>query len=316
MTPRAFLLALILFAFFAHLAQADDPISLDEYRAVVAQTFDLVEQATRTIGDQRASLLNQAADTLARAHEIQLDAAARVAVNNDDLIAELERVAQTTSATLDVTKARDHVGALRDALATLPTAANETERAKLRGILDNSPFVQNNSNSFSDRVSKIILDWLNSLLRSAGRGTWQARDLITLGAVFIVLIVIVFFIVNLRRQSAAEEALPQTDETGEAVTSRQALQNAQQFAGAGDYRSAMRQLYLATLLLLDEKGKLRYDHSLTNREYVRAVQNDPPTARALRPIVETFDRIWYGFEPVSAQEFETYKDQVAAIQKL
>jgi hypothetical protein len=38
----------------------------------------------------------------------------------------------------------------------------------------------------------------------------------------------------------------------------------------GDYRTAVRYLYLSLLLLLEEHGLLRYDRPLTDREYLQA----------------------------------------------
>src|SRR5438105_3325024 len=92
--------------------------------------------------------------------------------------------------------------------------------------------------------------------------------------------------------------------------------SAQQLAGMGDYRTAMRQLYLSTLLWLDEHAYLRYDRSLTNREYLRALAKAPALRDALQPVVEAFDRVWYGFAPISAPEFERYRNQVDAIRNL
>jgi hypothetical protein len=100
------------------------------------------------------------------------------------------------------------------------------------------------------------------------------------------------------------------------LTSVEALNRAQQFANAGDYRTAVRQLYLATLLWLDEHGRLRYDHALTNREYLQAAASEPALVSSLRPVVETFDRIWYGFESVSPEEFNAYLEQVNEVRKL
>lgn len=59
----------------------------------------------------------------------------------------------------------------------------------------------------------------------------------------------------------------------------------------------MRYLYLAALLRLDERGQLRYNRALTNREYLDRVQDNPHLQAALPPIVETFDRVWYGYAP-------------------
>src|SRR5262249_16811228 len=68
-------------------------------------------------------------------------------------------------------------------------------------------------------------------------------------------------------------------------------------AAAGDYREAVHQLYLATLLHLDERGRLRFRPSLTNREHLTAGHVDPGLAPVLAPGIEGYDRLWYGGLP-------------------
>jgi hypothetical protein len=94
------------------------------------------------------------------------------------------------------------------------------------------------------------------------------------------------------------------------------LSEARQFANAGNYRDAVRELYLATLLMLDERGLLRYDRSLTNREYLDAIAGEPAVRAALEPIVNTFDRTWYGFQAMGQEEFERYRRQVEGVREL
>ena len=75
------------------------------------------------------------------------------------------------------------------------------------------------------------------------------------------------------------------------LTADAALQRAQTFSAGGDYRTAVRYLYLSTLLLLEERGLFRYDRSLTNREYLRRVAHDPTLSAILQDVVEVFDRV-------------------------
>jgi hypothetical protein len=81
----------------------------------------------------------------------------------------------------------------------------------------------------------------------------------------------------------------------------------------GDYRNAIRYLYLSYLLVLDEQGVMRYDRSRTNREYLRSVSSRPELAKPLRDVIDVFDRVWYGFETVDET---TYKSYVAHVEEL
>jgi hypothetical protein len=88
------------------------------------------------------------------------------------------------------------------------------------------------------------------------------------------------------------------------------MQRAQALSMQGDYRSAIRYLYLSSLLLLDEQGLLRYDRSRTNREYLRSVSSRPELANPLRAVIDVFDRTWYGFEDVDEETYKSYVQHV------
>ncbi|MEI7769472.1 MAG: DUF4129 domain-containing protein, partial [Chloroflexales bacterium] len=98
-----------------------------------------------------------------------------------------------------------------------------------------------------------------------------------------------------------------------ALGAAEAAQRAGDLARAGDYRRATRMLYLSSLLWLDESGRLRYDRSLTNREYLERLGDSPNLRERLRPVVETFDQVWYGDIALDAAGFAAYAGQVAAL---
>jgi hypothetical protein len=112
-----------------------------------------------------------------------------------------------------------------------------------------------------------------------------------------------------RRRRAAMPA-PDSEEI---VSPAEAVRLAAGATAARDYRAATRLLYLASLLTLDEAGALRYDRAQTNREYLRQVAGRPVLADALRPVVETFDDVWYGFRAVTAEGFALFERQVQTV---
>lgn len=77
-------------------------------------------------------------------------------------------------------------------------------------------------------------------------------------------------------------------------------------AAAGQYRAAVHDLYLATLLHLDERGLLRYWPSLTNREHLRAGNVVAELAPTLAPLVESYDRLWYSGAPCTAGDWQRF----------
>lgn len=84
------------------------------------------------------------------------------------------------------------------------------------------------------------------------------------------------------------------------------LAAAKQRAAAGDYRTALRLAYIASLRRLAGAGLLVLEPNKTNWEYQRALRGGPSRLAydALLPATRLFDRVWYGRQNASLAEFE------------
>ena len=100
------------------------------------------------------------------------------------------------------------------------------------------------------------------------------------------------------------------------LTSETALARAQTLSESGDNRTAVRYLYLSSLLQMEERGLLRYDRSRTNQEYLRLVQSQPELADTLTDVVTVFDRVWYGYQPIDEETFIHYRNRVVALKRI
>ncbi|NJN19376.1 MAG: DUF4129 domain-containing protein [Oscillochloris sp.] len=129
----------------------------------------------------------------------------------------------------------------------------------------------------------------------------------------LILVVIFFWVRGLRRLKVAELAAQEDPEA--TLTSAEAVQQASGLARDGDYRRAVRYLYLASLIWLDERGAMRYERTLTNREHLARLADQPHLREQLRPVVDTFDRVWYGSEQLDAESFAAYEQQVRALRQ-
>ncbi len=80
------------------------------------------------------------------------------------------------------------------------------------------------------------------------------------------------------------------------VSASELRQEAELLARSHSYRLAIRTLYLAALVRLDEQGVLTFERSLTNREVLRAalMRGGASLSGQLSPLVERFDQYWYG----------------------
>ena len=183
------------------------------------------------------------------------------------------------------------------------------EIAPLREILARPEFQWKEGQQISWLAD--LYEWLINLMDRILFGTaeviYQGRDLIKIGAVLLFLFALFFIARGLSRSLAQEaEIAGEESENDETLTSKGALQRAETLSMQGDYRNAVRYLYLSSLLVLDEQGLLRYDRSRTNREYLRSVSSKPALAKPLRDVIEVFDRVWYGFENVDEQTYQSY----------
>jgi type II secretory pathway pseudopilin PulG len=83
---------------------------------------------------------------------------------------------------------------------------------------------------------------------------------------------------------------------------------AESLAQGSSYRLAIRTLYLAALVRLEERGVLRFERALTNREVLKtaAVSGGPDLAERLAPLVDRFDRYWYGVDLCTEREYREF----------
>lgn len=159
---------------------------------------------------------------------------------------------------------------------------------------------------FRLRLRQFLLD----LLPTGETGNFLGNVITILGAVALA-VVLAYALRGLVADFTAEAQVRPDDHLhDEDLTAETALKRAQEYSGGGDYRTAVRYLYLSSLLLLEERDLLRYDRSLTNREYLRSLAHRPELAQILREVIDVFDRVWYGFQPLNAREYEQYADRV------
>jgi hypothetical protein len=92
-----------------------------------------------------------------------------------------------------------------------------------------------------------------------------------------------------------------------------ALTEGRKFVEEGDYREAVRHLFLATLLTLDEKGLLRYDTTQTNYELLAQERLRPSLVPALAPVVGAYERVWYGLQPLPTTEYDLLVKRIREI---
>ncbi len=97
------------------------------------------------------------------------------------------------------------------------------------------------------------------------------------------------------------------------ATAAEAREQASAQARGGAYRQAVRSLFQSALLHLRENGLLQDVDNQTNREVLASLPPHSPARPHLEPVVETFDRVWYGIREPDEQTFNAYRQEVNAL---
>ncbi len=162
-----------------------------------------------------------------------------------------------------------------------------------------------------------IFTWLEQLTNRVVNATLPYGRLPLIVTAVIVFLVSLFFISRSLSRSLVREAQLEAEgsESDGLLTSKGAFKRAENLSTQGDYRNAIRYLYLSSLLVLDEQGVMRYDRSRTNREYLRSVSSRPELANPLRDVIEVFDRVWYGYEAVDENTYKSYVEHVEQLRE-
>jgi len=169
-----------------------------------------------------------------------------------------------------------------------------------------------------DRVVRSILSWLSRWLAGLGPPVLSGapRFLLAGGALLLLLLVLVSAGRAIQRSFAPESVLSDaTAEGDKRLTSALAAERARALSEKGEYRAAMRYLYLSSLLFLEEEGIILYDRALTNREVIHRLSGIPGLGAALRPVVDVFEHVWYGRHPLDESGYLDFAVQTEAIRR-
>lgn len=305
----------------ARLRAQTTPPTVDQYEGLVREAYAAASRSDR-IG------LDDVAARLGAVREVAVGDGTTIPVDNGWLG---EALAQEPPEYQLITA---RLGAILDALGQSQTAPATDAQQKLDDVFSRPPFqsreVPTAWTRFWEGVGRAIesfFDWLfRSLPSGSGMNTPTPSSfgnlsplgwaLLLIGGLLV--IGLVAYAIRGVRQSVVRDAKVRAaaalDE--EHITANEALSRAQTEARDGDYRAAVRYLYLSSLLWLDERKLLRYDRSLTNREYLQQARANDDLHDRLGPVVGTFERVWYGHRNLGEDDFRAYEQQVEQLRDL
>ncbi len=308
-TLSAGLLALVLLAGRASALQGET-VPLATYWDRIAAARDDVRAARALTGADQRAKLDAAAATLDSMSAVALPDGSVVPVDNADLAHALRATAPDLDALERDLTARREAG--RDRTSPSPPAGADD---RLRAVLARPEFQYQDESQFQQSLGEFFANLFDRIV----------RVLLTPAVQYVIIVigglllggVLLYVLQGMGGAAVTGTALRDLDAVAdEDLNAAQAWQRATDLAAGGDYRTAVRYLYLSSLRFLEEAGRLRYDRALTNREYVRQVEGQPDLAEPVRAVVNTFDRTWYGFIPVDAQAYEQFIAQVQALRQV
>ena len=198
----------------------------------------------------------------------------------------------------------------------------ESSRDKLREILSRPAYQPEQETAIGSFIKRIfrkvrgfIGDVYSSLTRLLERlfgvsaqSAWfsNAVLIVVLAAAMIAAIAMI----RKRRRAPAKRKKKTRTVLGEEIatdsTSSELAEAGLAAARAGDFRIAVRKLYVALLYELAERNVIELDDSSTNHEYLNKVSRFPVLAGPMRYLTDRFDYVWYGMFPSTEEDFAAY----------
>ena len=209
-----------------------------------------------------------------------------------------------------------------DAPSAHATAPDGRRLGELDHILNAPPFTSSPNlwTAIVDALTRLIsgsplgpiLDAIARFLNGLFAGSSSSNSTVITVVAGLIVAVALIFVANRLFHPFAPLAGGEDDALGgdaglTRVDAAGARARAATLAAAGQYREAVRYLYLSTLLALDEAGRLHIDEATGNRDILRQARATPRLAEALTPVVRLFDLFLFGHVPVTRDDYERYR---------
>ncbi len=160
---------------------------------------------------------------------------------------------------------------------------------------------------FVGEIYSALTRLLERLLGASASGSW-IPNLVLLGVLAAALVIAVHLGRRIRRPQVKRKKtrLVLGEEIGADSTSRELAEAGLAAARAGDFRTAVRKLYVSLLYELGERNLIELEDSATNHEYLSRASRFSGLAGPMRYLTDRFDYVWYGMFPSSEDDFAAY----------
>ncbi|SEK54847.1 protein of unknown function [Stigmatella aurantiaca] len=153
---------------------------------------------------------------------------------------------------------------------------------------------------------------------SGAAGLTVAHGLVVLLIAAVVVVLAAVLLRALRQQQRHESAQLEVSTLDAAALAKDPMsalarapegwaQLADELAARGEYREAVRSLYLALLSRLHREGAILYDATLSNWDYLRQFKGRSEWRAPFRELTRRFDFAWYGNLPVGPDGYQAFR---------
>lgn len=225
---------------------------------------------------------------------------------------------------LDTASAQARLQLVAQQLAAADADQTAARLAVLETVLAGAAF--QNRETWLDQVRRWLANWLGQWFGASEEAnatpgpisTTVAQlagwGVVVAGSILLIILLVRWlqtllhaFVGDAVRRETQDDAMPTTPAAARVAASRLAEQ--------GDYRAAVRHLYLAALLTLQDRRLVVRDLSLTNREVLAQTPAAHPVHAPLAAAVAVFDDVWYGVHEPDEATFTEYRATVDAIER-
>jgi uncharacterized protein DUF4129 len=218
----------------------------------------------------------------------------------------------------------DRLSALQERVRQSQLVANSDDKsAQLNSILARPEYRSDEEKASSinrliKRMRDAILRFLESLaLRSGAAPNAPSLGLLSISRVVLVFILLAAAIIgaikllnhlHLNRGAKASKDLRQVlgEEIDADLTASDLMAKANELAVEGDFRTAIRRVYIALLLELEMRGKLPLHPAKTNRDYLNDMRSQPEVFMTFSTMTGAFERTWYGERGATEEEYSGF----------
>lgn len=307
-------------------------IALDTLQTVDEDTHDATrqERVSATVADVRR--------LLPPSETVELDNAS-MRVNNQwlaDALSYYEELSKSAAArrTETLTGITERLGALEKTLTELESAqakaaggkTKDEEKAHLSNILRRGEYAKKSDpeGSAVTRLWQRFLRWLRNLFPNnpniePGRAKTASRVaqifIVALSAA-IILYALWKFVPRLlrgrgkgKKTTKREARIVLGEHLEPDQTSADLLAEAEALAREGNLRAAIRKGYIALLCELGDRKILGLEQHKTNRDYLRAVSQQPSLFQEMSAMTNSFENHWYGFVPASMDDWNSFRSR-------